>query len=233
MSKKIVIVGASGHGKVVADIVRKSGDVVEGFLDDNKTIPEYFSGSPVLGRVYDYKKYANCEFIVAIGNSIIRKKIAEKLKDVKWYTAIHPSAEIADIEVEISEGTVIMANAVVNPGSRIGKHCIINSGAIVEHDNCIGDYTHISVGAKLAGTVNVGQNTWIGIGAIVSNNLSICDECFIGAGGVVIKNIEEAGTYAGVPVRRLDMKKQSVKLTGGGYNPTHKIEYAALRMYAA
>lgn len=231
MCKSIVIIGAGGHGKVVADIVRKSGDFVRGFLDDNENLPEFFAGIPVLGQIKDYKKYLDSEFIVAIGNSEIRKRIVGKLTEVNWYIAIHPSAEIADIEVTIEKGTVIMANVVVNPGSRIGKHCIINSGAILEHDNYIGDYAHISVGAKLAGTVNIGKNVWIGVGATISNNLFICDNCVVGAGGVVIKNIEETGTYAGVPVRRLDVKKQSEKLTGGG--TTQPIEYAALRMCAA
>ena len=97
---------------------------------------------------------------------------------------------------------MIMANAVVNAGAKIGKHCIINTGAIVEHDNQLDDYVHVSVGAKLAGTVSVGKSTWIGIGVSVKNNLSICSNCMIGAGAVVVKDIVNAGTYVGVPVRK-------------------------------
>lgn len=199
--KLVVIIGASGHGKVIADIIQKSGDKILGFLDDNLNAPNTFIDFPVLGSVDDYKNY-EAEFVIAIGNAAIRENIARKLGDVSWYTAIHPTAVISDIDVKIGAGTVIMANAVINSGSTIGKHCIINSGAIVEHDNKIEDFVHVSVGAKLAGTVNVGKSTWIGIGASVSNNINLCGNCMIGAGAVVVKNIREEGTYVGVPAKR-------------------------------
>ncbi len=202
MNKEVVIVGASGHGKVVADIIRTSGDSIVGFLDDNPEIPERFMGFPVLGKVDRFQEYKDYYFVIAIGNAIIREKIADRLQGVKWYTAIHPSAVISDLEVSVGEGTVIMANVAVNAGTSIGKHCILNTGAIVEHDNKIEDFAHISVGAKLAGTVYIGNRTWIGIGACVSNNLRVCADCMIGAGAVIIKNIEEAGTYVGVPAKK-------------------------------
>lgn len=203
MNENVVVIGAGGHGKVVADIIKKSGDVMAGFLDDNTQLPEFYAGFKILGTVEAYKTYRTSTFVVAIGNSDLRKKIVNQLKNVKWYTAIHPSAVISDIDVSIAEGTVIMANAVINAGTKIGRHCIINSGAIVEHDNQIEDFVHISVGAKLAGNVHVGEGTWIGIGASISNNLFICSDCMLGAGSVAIKNINEAGTYVGVPVRKV------------------------------
>lgn len=204
MPKNVIIIGASGHGKVVADIVQKSGDLVLGFLDDNPALTGSFVNFPVLGEIAEYSKYINnAWFIVAIGNAAVREKISEQLCGVLWYTAIHPAAVIAGIDVEIGEGTAVMANAVINPGSKIGKHCIINSSAVVEHDNRIEDYVHISVGAKLAGTVRIGQSSWIGIGANVRNNVNICGGCMIGAGSVVIQDISEAGTYVGVPAKKL------------------------------
>ena len=202
MKQPVIIIGASGHGKVVADIVMKSGDLVAGFLDDNPQVSDTFMDFPVLGVTEQYLKYQDKKFIVAIGNAEIREKIVSKLKGVSWYTAIHPTAVISEMDTDIGEGTAIMANAVVNPGARVGKHCIINTGAIVEHDNQLDDYVHISVGAKLAGTVSVGKATWIGIGASVSNNVSICGDCMIGAGAVVVKNIEKAGTYTGIPAKK-------------------------------
>lgn len=203
MQKKVVIIGASGHGKVVADIVQKAGDRIIGFLDDNPNISSVFIEFPILGKVDDCVKY-DAEFVIAIGNPKIRMRIAEKMSGVSWYTAIHPTAVISDIDVSIESGTVVMANTVINSGTRIGKHCIINSGAVVEHDNQISDFVHVSVGAKLAGTVQIGKRTWIGIGAVVNNNLSICEDCIIGAGAVVIRNIVEKGTYVGVPARKID-----------------------------
>lgn len=206
MKEQVIIIGASGHGKVVADIIQKSGDIVVGFLDDNPELGENFVGFPFLGKTEKFTDYQNCKFMIAIGNVGIREKIANKMESVSWYTAIHPSAQISDIETSIGEGTVVMANVVINSGARIGRHCIINSGAIVEHDNQIEDFAHISVGAKLAGTVYIGKRSWVGIGAVVSNNLSICEDCMIGAGAVVVKNIEENGTYVGVPVKILENK---------------------------
>lgn len=190
--KNVVIIGAGGHGKVVADIVRASGDNFVGFLDDA-------SKPGVIGRVSDANKYPDAEFIIAIGNADIRKRISGA--DVKWYTAIHPTAVISP-SAKIGVGTVVMPNSVINAGAKVGKHCIVNTGAIVEHDNELGDYVHVSVGAKLGGTVKVGDSTWIGIGATVSNNINICGGCMIGAGAVVVKDINESGTYIGVPAHR-------------------------------
>lgn len=181
MNKSVVIVGASGHGKVVADIILKNKDNIVGFLDDNTELAESFAGFPVLGTTDQYQKYSDACFVIAIGNAAVREKLVKKLKNVSWYTAIHPTAVISELGVNIGEGTVVMANAVINAGARIGKQCIINTGAVVEHDNQIADYVHISVGAKLAGTVTVGKSSWIGIGASVSNNLNICGACMIGA----------------------------------------------------
>lgn len=203
MNKQVIIIGASGHGKVIADIVLKSGDTIKGFLDDfyeNDT----FIGFPVLGKSDHYMKYNDCYFVVAIGNPIIRERIVNQLKNVKFYTAIHPQAIISSIGVHIGEGTVIMANAVINSYADIGKHCIINTSSVVEHDNVIEDYVHVSVGTKLAGTVHVGKSTWVGVGATVKNNVSICADCMIGAGAVVVKDIKEKGTYIGVPARIRD-----------------------------
>ena len=203
MNEQVIVIGASGHGKVVADIVRRSGDMLLGFLDDNETLPPEIAGIPVLGKVADYAKYPSVSFVIGIGNSVIREKIARQLSNVRWYTAIHPSAVISALDTQSGVGSVIMANAVINPSAHIGAHCIINTSAVVEHDNRVGDFTHISVGAKLGGSVSVGAHTWVGIGSTVSNNVNICDHCMIGAGAVVIHDIKESGTYVGVPARKI------------------------------
>jgi len=130
MNKSVVIVGASGHGKVVADIVLKNKDNIVGFLDDNTELAESFAGFPVLGTTDQYQKYSDACFVIAIGNAAVREKLVDKLKNVSWYTAIHPTAVISELDVNIGEGTVVMANAVINAGARIGKQCIINTGAV-------------------------------------------------------------------------------------------------------
>ena len=202
MDRRVIIIGASGHGKVIADIVRKSGDQVLGFLDDNRALPKIFFGFPVIGTVAEYKEHLEADFIVAIGDAQKQKKIVKELEGVSWYTAVHPSAVISDIQIRIGAGTAVMANAVINSCAGIGEHCIINSSAVVEHDNQIEDFVHISVGAKLAGNVTIGKGTWIGIGASVSNNLEICGGCMIGAGAAVVQNIREAGVYVGTPAKK-------------------------------
>lgn len=202
MAKSVVIIGAGGHAKVVADIVSAAGDRIVGFLDGVHPSGK-FMGYDKLGTDDEYANFLDCHFVIAIGNASVREQIAAKMKEAQWYTAIHPTASISESGTGIGEGTVVMANAIVNAGARIGKHAIINSGAIVEHDNRIGDFAHISVGAKLAGAVTVGQRTWIGVGATVSNGIRICDDVMVGAGGVVVRDITENGTYVGVPVRKI------------------------------
>ena len=198
----LVIVGASGHGKVIADIAVKAGytDIV--FLDDNKAVKTCGKYS-VVGASSDAMRYTSCDFIVGIGNAVIRKRIQEELtvKGLHIVTLVHPNSVIAP-DVSLGVGTVVMAGAIINPGSTVGNGCIINTGATVDHDNIIADYVHVSVGCHLAGTVSVGTGTWVGAGAIVNNNVTICGNCMIGAGAVVIKDINEAGTYVGVPARR-------------------------------
>ena len=203
MNKQVIVIGASGHGKVVADIVRRSGDTLLGFLDDNERLPTEVAGIPVLGKVEDYVKYPEASFIIGIGNSVVREKIAHQLCDVHWYTAIHPSAVISALDTRIGVGSVVMANAVINPSAHIGEHCIINTSAVVEHDNRVENFAHISVGAKLGGTVSIGTHVWVGIGSTIVNNITICDHCTIGAGAVVIHDIKESGTYVGVPARKI------------------------------
>lgn len=195
---RLIIIGASGHGKVIADIAVKNGysDIV--FLDDNDALNEC-AGYPVIGKTTESEKLEG-DKIVAIGNAKIRERIQSRINVV---SLIHPSAVIGS-RVEIGSGTVVMAGAIINADAKIGKGCIINTAASVDHDCKVGDYSHIAVGAHLCGTVAVGDETWIGAGAIVINNVSICSNCMIGAGAVVIKDITEPGTYIGVPANLKD-----------------------------
>ena len=198
---RLIIIGASGHGKVIADIAAKNGyrDIV--FLDDDESVKEcaYW---PVIGKT---TKAPDGEIFVAVGNAETRKRMMKRYEDRTQPVLIHPSAVVAD-GVEIGDGSVVMAGAVVNPGTKIGEGVIVNTSSSIDHDCVVGDYCHIAVGAHLCGTVTVGKDTWIGAGATVSNNVKICGGCTIGAGAVVIKDIEQQGTYIGVPakLKRMD-----------------------------
>lgn len=206
MKDKLIIIGASGHGKVVADIAIKMNKWQSfAFLDDDESIKTSME-LEVIGKTADALTYKDeADFFVAIGNNATREKVQEKLMDegMTVVKLIHHSAVIGT-DVEIGLGTVVMAGVVINSSSRIGKGCIINTSSSLDHDNVIEDYVHISPGVRTAGSVNIGKGTWLGIGSVVSNNVNICSGCKVGAGAVVVKDITEPGTYVGVPVRRVD-----------------------------
>ena len=187
---------------MVADIAIKTAKYDEIlFLDDNKE--GKVLDIPVTGKINDFPKWSrDAEFFVAIGNSVVRERLINRIVEAgnTVATLVHPKACIAE-SVKLGQGTVVMAGAVINPDTVIGNGVIVNTSCSIDHDNVISDYVHISVGAHLAGSVNVGKHTMIGAGAIVINNISICENCMIGAGAVVVKDIEEKGTYIGVPAR--------------------------------
>ncbi len=200
--KQVIIIGTGGHARVIVDIIEKSGDVVLGYLDCNRRPGEMVLGYPVLGSEFaDVGQYTAQQtfFVIGVGDNSKRRVCAKRLP-LPWYTAIHPSSQIGKA-VEIGEGTVVMANAVVNPASMIGKHCIINSAASVDHDCTIGDYVHISPHAALAGKVQVGDETHIGIGSSVIEEVCICAGVKVGAGAAVVKDIVKKGLYVGVPAK--------------------------------
>ena len=172
--RKLAIIGASGHGRVVADIARKNGYSEIVFLDDDENIHEC-GGYPVIGKSAE-AGMIDADVIVGIGNASVRRRIQESIPDEKLIILIHPDAVVAE-DIVIGTGTVVMAGTVINPGARIGKGCIINTCSCVDHDCEVGDYVHIAVGSHLCGTVSVGNGTWIGAGATVSNNVSICSNC--------------------------------------------------------
>ncbi len=203
--KRLIIIGASGHGKVIADIALLNGYDQVDFLDDNPAA-EIVGKYKVLGVSSMAKELRNlgCDFLVGIGNAVIRERIQKEIEvaGCNVVSLIHPSAVVA-YDVKIGRGTIVMANAIINVGTVIGNGCIVNTCATVGQDNVIGDFSHISVGAHTAGTVNMGKRSWLGIGAAVSANVSICGDCMIGAGTMVMKNIEKSGTYVGAPAKRI------------------------------
>ncbi len=201
--KKIAIIGAGGHGKVVADIALKNDYEEVIFFDDDRTKKEC-AGFKVIGIFKDIYQYRDYDFIVAIGNANIREKLLSHLEENNFSitTLVHPNASISR-RVEIGKGSVVMAGSVINSDTSIGKGCIINTCSSVDHDCKINDFVHIAVGAHLSGAVTVEEKTWIGAGTTVSNNLNICSHCMIGAASLVIEDIKEEGTYFGVPAKKI------------------------------
>ena len=199
MNPEIIIIGAGGHGRVIADIVKSAGDTVLGFLDDGIADSNIYGR--ILGTVSDCVKFKDKLFIIAIGNNEVRKSIFLKYPDLNYYTAIHPAAIISDFAI-IGRGTCVMPGAVIAAGAKVGAHCIVNTNAVIEHDCTLEDFVHVSPAAALCGTVSVGEGTHIGAGAVVINNIRIAPHSVIGAGAAVIRNADSPGTYVGVPARR-------------------------------
>lgn len=203
--KKLLIVGAGGHGKVIADIAIQLGEYQKiAFLDDNTNIISVIGCEREGTMEHLNLESRDTEVFVAVGNSKVRQTLCNQVKELGFSmpTLIHPHAVVAN-DVFIGKGTVVMAGVVINSGVKLGEGVIVNTSSSVDHDCEVGDFSHIAVGAHVAGTVLIGSHAWIGAGAVVSNNVTIVDNVMIGAGAVVVKNVEETGTYIGVPAKKI------------------------------
>lgn len=200
--KRLAILGASGHGKVVADIAESLGWQEVLFFDDAWPALEQNSAWPVVGnteRLLSSLPQFEGVF-VAIGNNAVRlKKLVELIdKGARLVSLIHPSAMVSRY-AQVGIGSVIMPQAVVNIDTVLGLGCIINSGATVDHDCELGNAVHISPGVNLAGGVQVGESAWVGIGACVRQLISIGAGSVVGAGAVVVSPVAEQLTVMGNP----------------------------------
>lgn len=200
----VLIFGAGGHAKVVADILCCQGVSIRGFLDDD---PQSWGttrlGIPVLGGIDAWIDHAPDGLVIGIGSNSIRRAIVARLGDRVqnlWRSAIHPRATIAE-SVRLGHGVVVAAHAVLNPDSVIGDHAIINTSATVDHDCTIGAYVHIAPGVHLGGGVRVDEGTLIGIGSSVIPYRTIGSWAVIGAGAAVVTDIPDKVTAKGVPAR--------------------------------
>ena len=193
---KIFVYGAGGHGRVIADIIRKYKQYsFEGFIDDN----------PKIGAISfdDFVKYhSNCVVALGIGDNCQRKRVCNKLKkySIKIATLIDPSALIGS-NVRIKKGAIVMPGAIINSKALIQRGAIINSGSIIEHDCIIGSFAHISPGVTLGGGVKVGAKTHIGLNSTLIPQICIGSNSIIGAGSVVVKDIPKNVTAFGVPAK--------------------------------
>ena len=210
--KKIIIVGAGGHGKVIADLIYNSDDFeLMGFIDaDEKKLGNEILYSKVIGTDDDLKdllakgvKYA-FSGVGGIGDNSIRRKIFDKLIGIGFEIPylIHNSAIISNF-VEISSGTLINAGVVINANTKIGKNVIINTSASIDHDCVIGDNVHIAPSVTLSGGVKIGKNSHIGTGAIVIQGVNIGENTIVGAGAVVVNDLADNITVVGIPAKQL------------------------------
>ena len=176
--------GASGHAKVIIDILKSQNKELIGLIDDNEAIKE------IVGYPVSQSLPEGSSVIISIGDNKTRKKVVEKLSHNKFVTAVHSSAIVSEYST-IEKGTVVMQGAIIQSSCKIGKHCIINTGASVDHDCQIGDFVHISPQSILCGDVTIGEGTWIGAGSTIIEGVTIGKWCVIGAGSVVTKDIPD------------------------------------------
>ena len=208
---RVLIIGAGGHGQVVADILlrmkERTGDVEPiGFLDEDPSLAgRQALGLAVLGTKAVLASVSHDAVIVAIGDNAVRRRLVEPLRSSgeQLATAIHPDAVVAP-DVTIGAGTTVCAGAVVNPGSVVGSCVLLNTGCSIDHHNLIGNYVHIAPGVRLGGQVVVGEGTLVGIGAMVTPRLHIGAWSVVGAGSLVHHDVPDGVTVVGNPARVLD-----------------------------
>ena len=197
MESEIVLYGASGHCKVIIELLLSSDKFkINSIIDDNENTKNVFNYDVKHSKQFEFKHDLN--YFISIGNNRVRKNLANRL-NVNFQVLIHPYSRVSSLEVIIGKGSVIMVGAIINLFVRIGEQCIINSGAIVEHDCKIGDYAHVCPGANLAGGVVVGEGTMIGIGAVVIQGIKIGRWAIIGAGAVIVNDVPDFAIVVGVP----------------------------------
>lgn len=201
----LIIWGAGGHAKVLADAARMSGWRIEAFLDDLQPARngEAFFDSVVYGDLKAFEGNEPVAIGLGIGDCRTRLACADRARQQGWTlpVIIHPRACVSST-ARVEEGAFLAAGAVVNPDSELARAAIVNTAATVDHDCRIGAGVHLAPGVHLAGGVSIGARTLIGLGAVVKPGVRIGDDCIVGAGAVVTRDLPNGVTVAGVPARR-------------------------------
>lgn len=214
-ARKIVIVGAGDHAKVVLEALTAQADrfQVVGLVDPDAPVGALL-GFPVLGdndRLPDLRAAGVDAAVIAVGSNRLRTRLGEKARAMGFELPpiIHPAAWISP-SAQLGSGVVVMAKAIVGTLARLEELVILNSGAIAEHDNRIGAGTHIAPGAVLAGGVCVGKRVLLGVGCTVCPYVSIGDNTIVGAGSVVVADVPDGVTVCGVPARAISRKARGI-----------------------
>lgn len=199
------LLGASGHCKVVIDIIEKNKSFnIDSILDDNPKF-DFIFNIPVL-KTESIKFKSSDILFISIGNNFVRKKISQRY-NVNYPVLIHPQAILSSYST-LGDGCVVMAGAIISANVKMGRHCIINSGSIIEHDCVLEDFVHISPNAALAGNVSIGQGAHIGIGACVIQGVKVGKWSTIGAGAVIIDNVPDFAVVVGNPGKIIKFNKE-------------------------
>lgn len=209
MSQKIAIVGASGHGRVVLDVLEKQGQYeVVGFADARRPVGESEMGVPILGNEDALLALARAGeidgYIVAIGDNAVRAQVVERIRgeapELALVSAVHPGAEVGR-DVTIGAGTVVMAGVCINPCARIGDGCILNTRSSLDHDSTMGDFSSLAPGVTTGGNCTIGEGAAVGVGATLIHGVSIGEHTVIGAGATVVGSVAPYQVAYGSPAK--------------------------------
>lgn len=197
----LVVFGAGGHGKVVAEVLRASGESAVGFVDERRAAGDRVAGLPVLGNL-DWLKSHPCRVALGIGDNALRAIAADAVRDAgcSLVIAVHPSAVVAP-SASIDEGTVVMPCVVVNPDARVGRAVILNTGCVVEHDCVVEDFAHLSPRVAIAGGCKVGTLVHLGIGVTMLPSRSVGARSVVGGGATVVHDLPADVVAIGTPAR--------------------------------
>lgn len=204
----IFICGASGHAKIVIDIIENEGRYkIVALLDDDRTKKNLeFYGYHIIGGRLEEDIHGKIppHGIVAIGDNSIRNSVAQWISShgLELVTTIHPSAQIGRGSA-IGTGCVVMPNAVINSDSSLGNNVIVNTGASIDHDCSIAHAVHIGPGATLCASVHIGEKTFVGAGATIIPGVQVGKNVTIGAGATVVQNIPDGLKVVGTPARAI------------------------------
>jgi len=209
MSRRVIVVGAGGHGKVVVGALLSAGEKVVGLVDPRTELWSLqVLGVPVLGGDEQLDALVGGGDLVlangvgSTGRATARRDVFERLRarGFLFSCVVHSSAVIS-ADVDLGAGAQVMAGAVIQPGVGLGEDCIVNTAASVDHDCLIGEHAHIAPGATLCGHVYVGALALVGAGASVRQGLRIGKGSVVGAGAVVVADVPEGVMVAGNPAR--------------------------------
>jgi len=199
----MIVFGASGHGKVIIEILECCNEPDIKIWDDSEKPPVWHY--PVSKPLNAVEAIAD-KMVIAVGVNTARKKLAGRFSEsVQFGIAIHPATNISK-RAKIGKGSVVMAGVNLNSDTTIGEHCILNTGCSVDHDCTIGDFAHISPNSTLCGNVTVGEGTQVGAGATVIQGIKIGKWCTIGAGAAVVSDIPDFATAVGCPAKIIKIK---------------------------
>lgn len=198
----LVILGFGGHARSVAEVALDLGIQHLVFVDDNAREGEQFNSFQVVTSVPETRGIG--AFMLAIGDNVKRRLAFDVLASGNKliYTLASKNAYVG-IGVEICSGTFVAYGAYIGPEVKVGHGCILNTACVIEHECIVGDFCHISVNATLAGRCRVGNNVMIGAGATIIDGVRIASNVVVGAGAVVVNDIDEPGTYVGVPAQKI------------------------------